>query len=68
MKKHRKLLTHSTALTNHTSYCCVCAIIAQRVCACECVFGVCEVGVFVLLRVLWQAGRCKQWESRKRLA
>lgn len=58
MKKCRKLLRHSTALTNHTSYCCVRAITARQVHACECVF-VCEVGAFVLLRVLWQPGRCE---------
>lgn len=67
MKKRRKLLRRSTALTNHTSYCCVRAIIAPRVYACECVF-VCEVGAFVLLRVLWQASRCERWEASKRLA
>jgi len=67
MKKHPKLLRHSMPLTNHTSYCCVRAIIARRVYACKCVF-VCEVCAFVLLRVLWQAGRCKRWGASKQLA
>lgn len=56
MKKCRKLLRRGTALTNHTSYCCVVGIIAPRenamVCSvCVCVF---EVGAFVLLRQTWQ--------------
>lgn len=67
MKKCQKLLRHSAALTNHTSYCCARAIIALRVYACECVFA-CEVGAFVLPRVLWQAGRCERWEASERLA
>ena len=46
--KHEKRLKapqtqHST--TNHVRYCCVHAIIALRVYACECLF-VCEVGAF----------------------
>lgn len=41
MEKHRKLLRHSAALTNHTRYCCVRAIIVRRVHALRCVF-VCE--------------------------
>lgn len=28
----------------------------------------CEVGAFVLLRVLWQAGRWERWEVSERLA
>lgn len=58
MEKCRKLLRRSTALTNHTSYCCVRAIIALRVYARKCV-SACEVGAFVLLRVLWQG-----WQVR----
>lgn len=71
MEKHRKLLRHSAALTNHTRYCCVRAIIARRVHALRCVCvrkrAKCE-GAFVLLRVLWRAGRCERWGARKRLA
>lgn len=67
MKKHPKLLRHSTLLTNHTSYCCVRAIIALRVHAPKCVF-VWEVCAFVPRRVLWQAGRCKRSGASKQLA
>lgn len=46
MEKCRKLLRRSTALTNHTSYCCVRAIIARRIHACE---SVCLCVKLVLL-------------------
>lgn len=43
------------------------AVITPRVDARKRVFA-CEVGDFVLPRVLWQAGRCERWEAGERLA
>lgn len=59
--------TQHAADKSHQLLLCVRAIIARRVCARECVF-VCGAGAFVLLRELWQAGRCECWEASKRLA
>lgn len=58
MEKHRKLL-------RHCHYC----EASTRVTVCVCVRkrAKCE-GAFVLLRVLWRAGRCERWGARKRLA
>ncbi|KAK1878994.1 Ephrin type-A receptor 5 [Dissostichus eleginoides] len=56
MEKCPKLLRRSTVLTNHTSYCCVRAIIALRVHRRTSVCLRC-VKFWVLLRVLWLAGR-----------
>lgn len=70
MKKHPELLRRSKLLTNHAGYCSARAIIAQltRVYASEvCMFG-CEVCVFVLLRLRWQAGRCKRRGASNKLA
>lgn len=69
VKKHPKLLRHSLLLTDHASYCCVHAIIAQL---CESTFAsMCGLHVkfcaFVLLRLPWQAGRCKWWGATKKL-
>lgn len=70
MKKHGKLLRHSTLLTNHTSYCCVCAPLLLG----ECVHAtVCLCVGLVLLSSWGSFGRlaganvgklASDWQSR----
>lgn len=69
--KHEKMSkapqTQHAADKSHQLLPCACHYCSARVYAAECVF-VCEVGAFVLLRVLWQDGRCERWEASERLA
>lgn len=66
MKKTPKApQTQHGADKSHQLLLCACHYCFASICA---QVSVCEVGAFVLLRVLWQAGRCERWEASERLA